>query len=95
MIINAFLRILASSILCIAYLLIFTGTVDWFPSYYQTQVEIFNFHTLAVAKALTGIFLIYSMAIASLFLISFSHETHKIFMGFFLAMVTFGIFASF
>ena len=89
------LRIIIGISLLITYLLIFTGIVDWFPEFYQTQTTIFHNDKNILARAKTGLFFIYCMALASVFLIVYPRESYKVFMGFFLALLTFAVFASF
>ncbi len=90
-----FFRITAGLILAIFYSLVFTGTVDWFSGYSKAQSLIFDGNSIGIARAITGIISIYLMAIGSIYLISFTQEWHKIFLGFCLVFSLLFIFMAF
>jgi hypothetical protein len=88
-------RVTAGIFISILYLLVFTGTVDWFEGFNRSQKAIFAAETVSIVKATLGIIYIYLMAFASIYLIIFSEEGHKILIGFFLVPVVFGILLAF
>ncbi len=90
-----FFRVIVGLILTIFYSLIFTGTVDWFSGYNKAQILIFEGKSIGIARAITGIISIYLMAIASVYLISFTQEWYKTFIGFCLVFSLLFIFMAF
>jgi len=88
-------RIFIGLILSGIYLVIFTGNVDWFENFNNTQKAIFDPDIKTLGKAQAGIFFIYLMALASVYLIIFAEEYHKIFIGYYLVFITFAVFYAF
>jgi len=76
------LRVLIGVILTIFYSVVFTGSVDWFSGYNKAQFLIFAGKSIGTVRATFGILFIYLMAIGSIYLISFTKEWHKTFIGF-------------
>ena len=71
------------------------GSVDWFEGFSQTQKAIFDPKIKPIQRGKGGIFIIYCMAIGSVYLITFAEEWHKIFMGYYLVFITFAVFYAF
>ena len=89
------LKIVIGIILLITYGLIFSGNVDWFDGFNKSQNLIFSGKSIGLAKAKTGIAFIYLMALASIYLISFTKEWHKNLLGYFLVFLTFSVLLAF
>jgi len=88
-------RIVVGLILVVFYSLVFTATVDWFSAYNKAQSLIFEGKSIGIVRARTGIFFIYLMAIGSVYLISFTKEWYKTFIGFCLVFSLLFIFMAF
>ncbi len=83
-------KIIIGSVLAIIYILIFSGTVDWFSAFNQTQKGILSGSPKYLIKAQSGLAFIYLMAIASIYFIAFPQdETRSTALGFYLAIIVF------
>ncbi|MEE9327528.1 MAG: hypothetical protein V3U71_09565 [Cocleimonas sp.] len=48
-------RVTSGIFISILYLLVFTGTVDWFEGFNRSQKAIFAAETVSIVKAMSGI----------------------------------------
>ena len=83
--------------LYIAYLFFmgFMGNLNWFIGFNNAREVLFNPNGISLAKAKMGIYVIYAMALGSVYLILFSKEWHLTLSGFYLALVTFVVLLAF
>ncbi len=88
-------RIVIGLVLSCLYLLIFSGSVDWFESFNLTQAAILDPKQPTLTRATSGLIAVYLMALASVYFITFAQETHQILLGYYLVFISFAIFYAF
>lgn len=86
-------RYVIAGAIAIVYVLIFTGSVDWFMGFNQAQKAIFD--NAIYPRARSGILIIYLMAIFSIYFIAFSQVAYQVMGGVLLSIATFGVLFAF